>query len=207
MLNVAQEKELLALTERYALIRATAGQTFTLASGTQTTYYFDGKRLIQTPDALPLIGEAVWTFAQQVGAVAVGGLAAGCIPIADAAVAYDAYVGRCGLRSFYVRDTSKEHGTKEKLYQAYFEIDGTSVPLVADGRRVLIVDDVLTTGSSIQQAVDEVEARGAVVAGVLVLIDRQDRRSDELKAAYDVKALFLAGADGNLSLARSLQPA
>lgn len=193
------KRQLMSLLETHAVIRAPEGEFFELASGTRSTYYFDGKRVIQSPEAFPLIGELIWNHAKEVEAAAVGGLAAGCIPIADAAVAHDAYVGHRGLRAFYVRSTKKEHGTKEKLYQA-FSLDGND--LVSNGRRILIVDDVLTTGNSMLEAIEEVEARGAEVVSVLVLVDRRNPVADEnLRSRYPVTVMFNADENGNLSLA------
>ena len=193
------KKQLMSLLASHAVIRAPEGECFELASGAKSRYYFDGKRVIQSPEAFPLIGELIWEHARGVEAAAVGGLAAGCIPIADAAVAFDAYVGKCGLRAFYVRSTKKEHGTKEKLYQAFSEDDND---LVSEGRRVLIVDDVLTTGNSILEAIQEVEARGAEVVSILVLVDRQNPIANEnLRLRYPVTALFNADSNGDLSFA------
>ncbi len=193
-------RELLHLMPN-AVVRAAPGAEFTLASGAKSTYYFDAKRVTQAPEAVPLIGELVWNHARDLSAEAVGGLAQGCIPMADAAIAYDAFEGRRGLRSFFVRDEKKEHGTGERVYQA-FSPDGRQ--LVSPGRRVLVVDDVLTTGSSILRAIEEVEERGAIVVGVLVLIDRLDARSMGLKRRYQVKALYHSDRDGLLSIPQEL---
>ena len=192
------KKELMDLLAEHAVIRAPVGESFTLASGAKSAYYFDGKRVIQSPEAFPLIGELVWNHAREVGAEAVGGLSAGCIPIADAAVAFDAYVKKAGLRAFYVTPAKKEHGTKEKLYQAF---SPDEKPLVTVGRRVLIVDDVLTTGNSICEAIKEVEDRGAKVVSVLVLVDRQNPIAAENLRAHAVTALFKSDSNGNLSFA------
>jgi orotate phosphoribosyltransferase len=185
------------LLEDHARIRAEPGKTIKLASGQSTTFYFDAKPVIQSPEGMRLIGKLVWEKAQELRAEAVGGLATGCIPIADAAVAHGAFNDDRRLRGFYVRER-KDHGVGETIYQS-FATDGQK--LITTGRRVLIVDDVITTGGSIQKAISEIEAKGAKVAGIYVIIDREAPeadRPDGIKQRYEVHSMFKSDAAGNL---------
>jgi orotate phosphoribosyltransferase len=194
-----------SLLER-ALKLAPEGETFTLASGRETSVYFDTKPVILAPEQFCTIGKLFWKLAHAAGATAVGGLAAGAIPIAMAIVAYDATVGHAGIRSFYVRDERKSHGTKESLYQAFDPerergiLDPTS--------RVVVVDDVLTTGKSIERAVEKIRDRGGNIESIIVLVDRLEGGASRLQKLYGVPVISLFRMDqhGNLSYSEPIFP-
>ncbi|MDE2669618.1 MAG: phosphoribosyltransferase family protein [Chloroflexota bacterium] len=173
-------EQLIQLLDEHARVRGGSDAQFELASGEGSNVYFDGKRVTQSSTGIPLVGEVVWEFAAKIGADAVGGLAVGSIPISDAAVAYAALSAKAKLGGFYILDTAKGHGTRERVYQSFTE-DGED--LLSEGTKVLIVDDVITTGGSIGRAIEEVRRRGADVEGVLVLIDRQDPRAQDIRTA------------------------
>ena len=179
MVDETREK-LIDLLDRFARVDGVEGTRFELASGEGSNVYFDGKRVTQSHEGVPLVGEVVWEFATRIGAEAVGGLAVGSIPISDAAVAYATFSGKARLAAFYVLDVAKSHGTKERVYQSFTE-EGKE--LLSEGTKVLIVDDVMTTGGSIESAIEEVQWRGADVEGVLVLIDRRDPRAEPIRRA------------------------
>jgi orotate phosphoribosyltransferase len=82
------------------------------------------------------------------------------------------------LEGFFVRKQSKGHGSQER-------IEGR----VSPGDRVVMVDDVLTTGDSVAQAITEVERAGAVVARVVCIVDRLAGAAERL-AQYDYRPLF-----------------
>ncbi len=185
------QSRLIHLLDERARVSKGSDARFKLASGEASSFYFDGKRVTQSCEGLPLVGQVVWEFATSIGATAVGGLSAGSISISDAAVAYAAFVSNTELRGFYVLDEKKVHGTKENVYQAFHP---HREELLAEGTPVLIVDDVMTTGRSLQQAIDEVHERGAVVRGVLVLVDRQDPKADTIRRG-DHKFFAVASAD------------
>ena len=172
--------KLIDLLDRFARVERDAGTRFELSSGGGSSVYFDGKRVTQSHEGVPLVGEVVWEFANRIGAEAVGGLAVGSIPMSDAAVAYAAFSEKARLAGFYILDAAKDHGTKERVYQSFTE-EGKD--LLSEGTRVLIVDDVMTTGGSIGRAIDEVRNRGADVEGILVLIDRRDARAEKIRTA------------------------
>ena len=92
----------------------------------------------------------------------VGGLTLGADPIAYAISYASAHAGS-PIRAFTVRKQAKAHGTG-KLIEGPF----------AAGDRVVIVEDVITTGSSAARAVDAVRAAGGTVLGVLALVDRDE---------------------------------
>ena len=142
--------------------------TFKLASGFTSRYYFNAKPTLFTAEGSRLVGELVCDEAARLQATALGGLMVGAVPIVHAALAVAAERG-LALKGFWVRKEPKDHGT-ERLIEG--ELDPSD--------RVLIVDDVITTGNSIRRTVEALaEAGCGEVAGVCVLLDRRQRSPDE----------------------------
>ena len=138
----------------------------------------DGLALIG-PLGLELIAESGWA------ADAVGGLTLGADPIAYA-IAYASTVGRGAeqwIRAFTVRKQAKAHGTGQR-------IEG---PFRA-GDRVVVVEDVITTGGSALQAVEAVRAAGATVVGVLAVVDREEGGREAIETTAGVAVVSLAYA-------------
>lgn len=133
-------------------------EPFQLASGEWSRDYVDGKRAIADGEALRLASEVILELAADAGVEfdAVGGLTMGSDPLAHGV----ALVG--GGAWFSVRKTTKTHGKQKR-------IEGTEL---APGDRVLLVDDVVTTGGSILEALDAVEEAGARVVLAVTLLDR-----------------------------------
>lgn len=154
--------------DRQALIdlvrsRALKFGDFTLASGRKATYYLDGKQVTLDATGSRLIGEGLLDLMASRGLPdAVGGMSIGADPIA-AAIVTIAGVRGLELRGFMVRKEPKGHGTKQY-------VEGP----VAPGQRVVIVEDVVTTGGSSLQAIERVEAFGLEVVGVMAVIDRME---------------------------------
>jgi len=152
---------------------------FTLTSGRKSNYYVDGKKVTLHPEGAYRVGKAV--FDQLAGSEvdAVGGVAMGAYPM-GAEVALVSHLEGKPLPSFMVREVTKEHGTKR-------QIEGH----LREGSRVAIVDDVLTTGGSLLKAIEAVEAVNCRVVQVMVLVDRHEGGSDELKKrGYDFAAIL-----------------
>src|SRR3972149_6249256 len=129
---------------------------FTLSSGGKSKYYYNGKRVTLLPSAAPIIGDAFAALALAAGAEAVGGPAVGAIPIACAAGLASLARGP-ELPVFIVRMEQKGHGARDLVAEPYAADGGE---LLVEGRRVAIVEDAITTGGSVQKAVDAVEALG-----------------------------------------------
>jgi len=152
---------------------------FTLTSGKKSNYYFDGKKLTLSPEGAYQVGKAVFDELRGIGVDAVGGVATGAYPIVTA-VALVSHLEGKPIPSFIVREVPKEHGTMRK-------IEGH----LKQGSRVAIVDDVLTTGGSVSRAIEAVEAVKCKVVKVMVLVDRHEGGSDDLKRrGYDFIALL-----------------
>src|SRR3989442_2740523 len=135
---------------------------FTLASGRVSEYYVICKQLLSHPKSRRIFAELIADHLKGWEVQAVGGMEIGAIPIATAVSDY--VYDRTGreLRTFVVRKKAKDHGMKHA-------VEGAFQP----GDRVLVVDDVLTTGQATIDAITQ--ARGAVldVRHALVLVDRQ----------------------------------
>src|SRR5207302_4787912 len=127
---------------------------FTLASGKKSSYYINSKKVLFHGEAIALLGELLFEATRELDIQAIGGLEIGAIPMATAAVLHYQRAGKT-LEGFFVRKQAKGHGSQERL-------EGQ----VTAGDRVAVVDDVLTTGESVVQAIEAVEARGGRVARV-----------------------------------------
>ncbi len=147
--------------------------TFTLASGKKSNFYFDCKPTTLSPEGMHLIGNLLWRIIKQwkISRIhAVGGLTLGADPVATA-IAYTSYTNGKPLEAFVVRKEPKKHGTMQW-------IEGN----VKKGQSVLIVEDVITTGSSMIEAIRRARECGLKVIGALVLIDRQEGGREAVEA-------------------------
>ena len=150
---------------------------FTLASGKKSSYYVNSKKVLFHAEAISLLGELLYEATNDLDFQAIGGLEVGAIPMAAAALTAYHRAGR-QLEGFFVRKEAKGHGSKARL-------EGQVNP----GDRVVVIDDVLTTGGSVVQAIEVVEAVGATVARVVCICDRLQGAREAL-AKYDYRPLF-----------------
>lgn len=152
----------------------------TLSSGAKSNYYIDGRQITLTAEGVRLAAQMVLEAISDDAVDAVGGPTIGADPLVGAILSLSFHEGR-PLRGFLVRSAAKEHGTGRL-------IEG---PPLQPGDRVIIVDDVLTTGGSIRRAISAAEEAGAVVARVVVLVDREEGGSEALRRdGYGLTALF-----------------
>lgn len=158
--------------------RAVSFGDFTLASGKRSTYYVNSKKAIFNGEVLALLGDALWDLTRDLNIQALGGLEVGAIPMAAAAALRYAREGR-SLEGFFVRKAVKDHGSKDR-------IEG----VLSAGDRVAVVDDVFTQGTSVLQAIEEVERRGAVVAAALCIVDRLEGARERIAPRYVYRPIF-----------------
>ena len=129
----------------------------TLTSGAEAEYYVDAKRAILLPAGFTALGELVAEQVRERGATAVGGMTMGADPVACAALA-----GGADVKAFFVRKDAKAHGLQRR-------VEG---PMLDDGDRCLVVEDVVTTGGSTLAAIEALQAEGRTICGVVSVLDR-----------------------------------
>ncbi len=147
-----------------------------------------------SPEGQLLIGRVGLAALRKTGwpVDSVGGLTLGADPISYAiahASALEAEAGTGGMvRSFTVRKEAKQHGTG-KLIEGPFQA----------GDKVVVVEDVITTGGSALKAVEAIRAAGGEILGVLALVDREEGGREALEAA-GLNVISLATASDLLPL-------
>ncbi|MHB1427017.1 MAG: orotate phosphoribosyltransferase [Gemmataceae bacterium] len=152
----ALEKQLFQLLQDRSFRRG----AFRLASGAMSDYYIDGKMVEAFSESAYLIGEVLFERTKDLQIDAIGGLEIGAVPLTTAAVISYQLHGR-KMEGFWVRDKAKVHGTRKV-------VEGNLKPR----GRVVILDDVITTGGSSGKAIKEVKEMGCEVVRVLALVDR-----------------------------------
>ncbi len=155
----------------------------TLSSGKKSDYYLDCKLTTLDPEGALLTGYCVLDLLDQMGVKpdAIGGLSMGADPVVSAAIVVSE-IERRPLPGFLVRKEAKKHG-REK------QIEGLSNPR---GKKVVIADEVCTTGGSTQEAIDAAEREGCEVIGVISLVDREEGGSEKLREKYNYRSIFTA---------------
>ena len=160
-------------------IRYNDAPIFKLASGRMSNFYIDCRKVTHNAEGKYLIGNIIFHIIKGLNVNAIGGLTSGADPIASA-VAYTAFLNNKAINSFVIRKERKEHGLK-KL------VEGD----VQAGDRVVIVDDVITTGGSTIKAIEAAREEGLQIVKVIVLVDREEGGREEiLKHVSSVEAVY-----------------
>jgi orotate phosphoribosyltransferase len=170
----------------------------TLSSGKKSNYYLDCKLTTLHPEGALLTGYCVLELLDEMGIKpdAIGGLSMGADPLVTAAGVVSE-IEKKPLPGFLVRKEAKKHGRQK-------QIEGLEDPR---GKKVVIVDEVCTTGSSTQEAIDAAEREGCEVVAVISLVDREEGGSEKLKEKYNYRAIFTARellAEGGSTLSSSV---
>jgi orotate phosphoribosyltransferase len=156
--TVGQRERLLTLIRERSYRRG----EIKLASGKTSDFYFDGKMVELMPEGAHLVGEVIFEEIKNHDFDAIGGLAIGAVPMVTSVVISCFQHGK-KAEGFFVRPEAKGHGTRKR-------VEG----LLPEDARVIIVDDVATSGGSLMQAIEAVEEQGATVALVLAIVNRQE---------------------------------
>jgi orotate phosphoribosyltransferase len=189
------------ISPRQELLRLLATKSFRLgdfklSSGGRSDYYIDCRTTTLDARGAQLSGQVFLEEIQRRGwnAEAIGGLTMGADPIVVAVAVISGT-----LNGFLVRKAEKQHGTAQR-------IEGFR----GKGARVVIVDDVCTTGSSTIQAIEAAREFGFEIVGVMCLVEREEAhgRADVEKAAAPAPfvAVFTASDVRKEHLALSRQP-
>ncbi len=152
-----------------------SGREVKLASGRTSTYYFNMKPTMLDAEGAHLIATLILDAIKGLDADLIGGLEMGAVPIASAVAAVSHSDGR-PVNAFFVRKQAKEHGTRSL-------IEGLPSGDSLKGKRVVVVEDVTTTGGSAIKAAEAVRGEGAEVVGVVTVIDRQEGAAEAFAAA------------------------
>jgi orotate phosphoribosyltransferase len=154
---------------------------FTLASGRKSKYYINGKLTTLDARGAYLVARTFLAMIADDVPDAVGGLTLGADPIVGSMLSL-AGLEDMAVRGFIVRKQSKDHGTKSL-------VEG---PL-REGDRVVVIEDVVTTGGSSMQAVEAVRASGCEVRRVLAIVEREEGGRQKLaEAVLSLEAIFTA---------------
>jgi len=147
---------------RLLLERSVRHGDFVLASGQRSSYYVDCRLTTMSAEGMGLIGRLGWEAIRGAGwrPRAIGGLTMGADPVAYA-VAAASWGTELVVDAFSVRKDPKTHGTG-RLIEGNF----------ASGDRVVVAEDVITSGGSARKAIDAVREGGGEVVGVLAVVDR-----------------------------------
>ena len=182
---------------------------FKLSSGHYSNHYFDCRNLLSSPNGFNLVGKVMAeilitkilngktypdnldnyfprceltpyeTCYRVVNVQAIGGMAVGSISVSNAIMANLLYKHNIDINTFYVRKISKDHGKAEKV-----------VGIIERNSKVVVIDDVLTSGQSIRDTIEAVrEERQAVVVAVLVVIDREEGGKDDIISKFNIPVI------------------
>jgi orotate phosphoribosyltransferase len=148
---------------------------FTLRSGRRSSYYLDKYLFSTQPDILAALGEA---FAERIAAIGgvtkLAGAELGGVPLVSAASMAS------GLPCVFIRNKKKDYGTAKQLEGVLEASD-----------KVVIVEDVATTGGQVLEAAQTITEAGAEVAAIICTIDRQEGARENIEAAgFTFDALF-----------------
>jgi len=154
---------------------------FTLASGLKSSYYIDGKMTTFDAEGAYLVGLMMIDEIKKLDLKidSVGGPTMGADPIVTG-VGIASHLQSEPLRIFAVRKETKEHGA-QKMIEGNFK----------EGDKVVIVEDVITTGGSIFQAIKAVEDSKGTVEAVIVIVDRMQGGKENMEEkGYKFRSLF-----------------
>ncbi len=146
---------------------------FVLSSGVRSRYYVDCRRTTMHAEGQVLVGQLGWALLKDSGLSpdSIGGLTMGADPIAYA-LAYTSYLAGDPVHAFSVRKETKGHG-KGRRIEGCFE----------QGHRVVVVEDVVTSGGSSLEACAAVEQEGGAVLAVLSVLDREEGGRESIERA------------------------
>lgn len=171
-----------------------------LSTGAESSFYFDCKKIMLDGEGLDLISQEILVEINNLPSMpmAIGGLTMGADFIVSAVIAKAHTVNHPTVHGSIVRKEPKQHGTKNKIENQ-----------LEKGTKIVVVDDVITSGSSIKKACQEFMEVGYEIVGIIALVDRKAGGKESLEKEFNtaVRPLFskddfavigeLAGVTGN----------
>jgi len=191
--TAAASSSVAASSARRRLIEVVRERSFSsggetkLVSGRTSSFYFNMKPTMLDAEGAHLIATLILDELEGAHVDLIGGLEMGAVPLATA-VAVASHARGWPLQAFFVRKQAKEHGAK-KL------VEGLAPRESLAGKRVVILEDVTTTGGSAMKAIEAVKAEGAIVDRVVTVVDRLEGAADSFKAAGIPFTAILTAAD------------
>jgi orotate phosphoribosyltransferase len=161
--------------------RAFQEREVTLSSGLKSNFYIDCKQVSLDAEGATLVGELFHALVDELApaAVAVGGLTLGADPLATATSVASFHAGR-PRAAFIVRKEPKGHGTGQWIESAG----------LAAGAKVVILEDVVTTGASTLRAIERARAAGLDVLCAIGMVDRLEGGREAVEAEAALTTLF-----------------
>lgn len=176
---LTNRERLRGLIEERCLI---AGKEFTLSTGEKSRFYFDCKGVTLHGDGLTLIAKEFLKEVKElpIQPTAIGGLTMGADFMTAAVIVMSHQTGGILQDGSIVRKEPKKHGTQNRIENQ-----------LPRGTKIVVVDDVITSGSSTLKACDEFEASGYEVVGILAVVDREAGGKQKLEERYkQVRTIF-----------------
>jgi orotate phosphoribosyltransferase len=157
----------------------------TLASGRKSNFYFNLKPTMCDPEGAALLAELTFDALREDKLDYVGGLEMGAVPLAGA-IAQLSWLKNHPIAAFFVRKKAKEHGAR-------LGVEGLAKGETLQGKRIVIIEDVTTTGGSAIKALDAVREAGGDVVLVYTMVDREEGATENFaKAGVPFRALYKA---------------
>jgi orotate phosphoribosyltransferase len=147
----------------------------TLASGRKSNFYFNLKPTVLNAEGAALLAELTFEALKDDNVDYIGGLEMGAVPIAGA-IAQLSWLKGHPIAAFFVRRKLKEHGAR-------LAVEGLAKGETLKGKRVVIVEDVTTTGGSAIKAVDAVRDAGGEIVLVFTMVDREEGATENFAQA------------------------
>ena len=151
------------------------GPAFKLASGKTSTFYFNMKPTMFDSEGAFLVASLILDQIEGIEADLIGGLEMGAVPIAASVTAIAHTRGR-KLPAFFVRKQVKQHGTQAL-------VEGLAKGESMSGKKVVVVEDVTTTGGSALKAAEALKAEGAEIVRIITIVDRLDGAAETFENA------------------------
>ena len=168
--------KLLGLLKKEALKK----RNFVLSSGKTSNYYLDARIITLMPEGAFLVASIILSSLKGEDIDAIGGPTLGADPIAGAVAALS-HINHIPIKTFIVRKNAKEHGTQR-------QIEG---PALKPGEKVVLVDDVATTGKALIEAKEALDKLGIRVDKAIVIVDREEGATENLsKVGLKLESIF-----------------
>ena len=158
----------------------------TLASGRKSDFYFNLKPTMLDPEGASLLAELTFEALRDDSLDYIGGLEMGAVPLAGA-IAQLSWIKGHPIAAFFVRKKPKEHGAR-------LAVEGLATGESLQGKRIVIVEDVTTTGGSALKAVEAVRDAGGEIVLVVTMVDREEGAAETFaEAGLEFRSLYKAG--------------